>query len=164
MKRLIYFLLSILGFAAAGCDNAGCDNDEQMCMYGVPSAKYVVNARVVDPEGNPINGIEVVVSESEDFENKSARLIETTTNDDGTLVENTTHGWPRMKLYVRFTDVDGQENGGEFEEHIKDAYACHETNKIEEGDGYWYSGGYEVKVGEITLEPKSSDDEEPAEE
>ena len=164
MKRLIYFLLSILGFAAAGCDNAGCDNDEQMCMYGVPSAKYVVNARVVDPEGNPINGIEVVVSESEDFENKSARLIETTTNDDGTLVENTTHGWPRMKLYVRFTDVDGQENGGEFEEHIKDAYACHETNKIEEGDGDWYSGGYEVKVGEITLEPKSSDDEEPAEE
>ena len=164
MKRLIYFLLSILGFAAAGCDNAGCDNNEQMCMYGVPSAKYVVNARVVDPEGNPIKGIEVVVSESEDFENKSARLIETTTNDDGTLVENTTHGWPRMKLYVRFTDVDGQENGGEFEEHIKDAYACHETNKIEEGDGDWYSGGYEVKVGEITLEPKSSDDEEPAEE
>ncbi len=159
MKRLIYFLLSILGFAAAGCDN-----NEQMCMYGVPSAKFVVNARVVDPEGNPIKGIEVVVSESEDFENKSARLIETTTNDDGTLVENTTHGWPRRKLYVRFTDVDGEENGGEFEEHIKDAYACHETNKIEEGDGDWYSGCYEVKVGEITLEPKSSDDEEPAEE
>jgi putative lipoprotein (rSAM/lipoprotein system) len=133
-------------------------------MYGVPTAKYVVNARVVDPEGNPIKGIEVVVSEGEDFEDESARLLETTTNDDGTLVENTTRGWPLIKLYVRFTDVDGEENGGEFEEHIKDAYACHETNKIEEGDGSWYSGGYEVKVGEITLEPKSSDDEEPAEE
>jgi hypothetical protein len=75
-----------------------------------------------------------------------------------------THGWPSSKLYVRFADVDGEENGGEFEEHIKDAYACHETNKIEEGDGSWYSGGYEVKVGEITLEPKSNDSEEPAEE
>ena len=157
MKRLIYLLLSILGFAAVGCEG-------QVCMYGVPTATYEVKARVVDPEGNPIKGIEVVVSESEDFENKSARLIETTTNDDGTLVENTTHGWPRRKLYVRFTDVDGEENGGEFEEHIKDVYACHETNKIEEGDGNWYSGRYEVKVGEITLEPKSSDDEEPAEE
>jgi putative lipoprotein (rSAM/lipoprotein system) len=133
-------------------------------MYGVPTAKYVVNARVVDPEGNPIKGIEVVVSESKDFEDVSARLIETTTNDDGTLVENMTHGWPSSKLYVRFADVDGEENGGEFEEHIKDAYACHETNKIEEGDGSWYSGGYEVKVGEITLEPKSNDSEEPAEE
>lgn len=159
MKRLIYFLLSILGFGAVSCDGS---ND--VCMYGVPTAKYVVNARVVDPEGNPIKGIEVVVSEGEDFEDESARLLQTTTNDDGTLVENTTRGWPLTKLYVRFTDVDGEENGGEFEEHIKDAYACHETNKIEEGDGSWYSGGYEVKVGEITLEPKSSDDEEPAEE
>lgn len=159
MKRLIYFLLSLLGFGAVSCDGS---ND--VCMYGVPTAKYVVNARVVDPEGNPIKGIEVVVSEGEDFEDESALLLETTTNDDGTLVENITHGWPRRKLYVRFTDVDGEENGGEFEEHIKDAYACHETNKIEDGDGNWYSGGYEVKVGEITLEPKSSDDEEPAEE
>ena len=63
MKRLIYFLLSILGFGAVSCDGS---ND--VCMYGVPTAKYVVNARVVDPEGNPIKGIEVVVSEGEDFE------------------------------------------------------------------------------------------------
>ena len=110
MKRLIYFLLSILGFGAVSCDGS---ND--VCMYGVPTAKYVVNARVVDPEGNPIKGIEVVVSEGEDFEDESARLLETTTNDDGTLVENITHGWPLIKLYVRFTDVDGEENGGDFQ-------------------------------------------------
>ena len=62
MKRLIYFLLSILGFVGVSCEE---QEQEQVCMYGVPMATYEVKARVVDPEGNPIKGIEVVVSDEE---------------------------------------------------------------------------------------------------
>ena len=51
MKRLIYFLLSILGIAAMGCDREGSDD---MCMYGTPYVTYKFNARVINPEGKPI--------------------------------------------------------------------------------------------------------------
>jgi hypothetical protein len=54
------------------------------------------------------------------------------------------------KLYIRLTDVDGEENGGEFEELVQSINVNHD-NKIEEGDGSWYRGCYEVKVGDVVL-------------
>ena len=67
------------------------------------------------------------------------------------------------KLYIRLTDVDGEENGGEFEELVQSINVNHD-NKIEKGDGSWYRGCYEVTVGDIVLEPKgANEDEEPAE-
>lgn len=150
MKRLIYLLLSILGFAAVGCEG-------QVCMYGVPTATYEVKARVVDPEGNPIKGIEVVVSDREQ-ENEWSRVLETTTKEDGTFENSRTKGlMPTSALYVRLTDVDGEENGGDFRELVQEVTVYNSVNKIEEGDGGWYNGCYEVKVGDIMLEPKSSE-------
>ena len=128
-----------------------------MCMYGVPTATYEVKARVVDPEGNPIKGIEVVVSDREQ-ENEWSRVLETTTKEDGTFENSRTKGlMPTSALYVRLTDVDGEENGGDFRELVQEVTVYNSVNKIEEGDGGWYNGCYEVKVGDIMLEPKSSE-------
>ena len=152
MKRLIYLLLSILGFAGVSCEEQG-----QVCMYGVPMATYEVKARVVDPEGNPIKGIEVVVSD-EEKEKEWSRVLETTTKEDGTFENSRTRGtMPRNTLYVRLTDVDGEENGGDFRELVQEVTVYHTSNKIEEGDGGWYNGCYKVKVGDIMLEPKSTE-------
>ena len=126
-------------------------------MYGVPTATYEVKARVVDPEGNPIKGIEVVVSDREQ-ENEWSRVLETTTKEDGTFENSRTKGlMPTSALYVRLTDVDGEENGGDFRELVQEVTVYNSVNKIEEGDGGWYNGCYEVKVGDIMLEPKSSE-------
>lgn len=130
----------------------------------MPTVNYQLKTRVVDSEGNPIKDIEVTVSEIEDFNNSWAYVLETTTQEDGTLANSRTHGMMGgSKLYIRLTDVDGEENGGEFEELVQSVNVNH-LNKIEEGDGNWYRGCYEVKVGDIVLEPKgANEDEEPAE-
>ena len=160
MKRLIYFLMALLGFGSAGCE----PESYGVAEYGVPMVNYQLKTRVVDSEGNPIKDIEVTVSEIEDFNNSWAYVLETTTQEDGTLANSRTHGMMGgFKLYIRLTDVDGEENGGEFEELVQSVNVNH-LNKIEEGDGNWYRGCYEVKVGDIVLEPKgANEDEEPAE-
>ena len=157
MKRLIYFLMALLGFGSAACES------EAMEEYGVPSVTYEVKARVVDSEGNPIKGIEVIISQKEDFNPNWERVFETTTLEDGTLAESRTPSFTGgNKLYIKLTDVDGEANGGDFEELVHSA-PVYRLNKIEEGEG-WYAGCYEVKFGDIVLEPKgANEDEEPAE-
>ena len=154
MKRLIYFLLSILGFAGVSCEE---QEQEQVCMYGVPTAKYELKARVVDSEGNPIKGIEVVVT-PEEQENEWNRVLETTTKEDGTFENSRTrNSMITTKLYVKLTDVDGEENGGEFRELTQEVNVYHSPAYKIEDDDSWYSGCYKVIVGDIKLEPKSTE-------
>lgn len=135
-----------------------------MAEYGTPTVNYQVKTRVVDSEGNPIKGIEVTVSEIEDFNLSWAYVLETTTQEDGTLANSLTQRWRDVnELYIKLTDVDGEENGGEFEELVQ-SVGVNYNNKVEQGDGSWYRGCYEVAVGDIVLEPKSVGEEESAEE
>ncbi len=147
MKRLIYFLMALLGFGSVGCE----PESYGVAEYGVPMVNYQVKTRVVDSEGNPIKGIEVTVSGNEDFSYSWAYVLETTTQENGTLANSRTHDMMGVsELYIRLTDVDGEENGGEFEELVQSINVNHH-NKIEEGDGSWYRGCYEVKVGDVVL-------------
>ena len=156
MNRLIYCLMTLLGFGSVGCES------EALVEYGVPSVTYEVKARVVDSEGNPIKGIEVIISQKEDFNPKWGRVFETTTLEDGTLAESRTSSFTGgNKLYIKLTDVDGAANGGDFEELVHSA-PVYPLNKIEEGEG-WYAGCYKVQFGDITLEPKSASEDESAE-
>lgn len=135
-----------------------------MAEYGTPTVNYQVKTRVVDSEGNPIKGIEVTVSEIEDFNHSWAYVLETTTQEDGTLANSRTQRWRDVnELYIKLTDIDGEENGGEFEELVQSVDVNY-NNKVEQGDGSWYRGCYEVNVGDIVLEPKSVGEEESAEE
>jgi putative lipoprotein (rSAM/lipoprotein system) len=135
-----------------------------MAEYGTPTVNYQVKTRVVDSEGNPIKGIEVTVSEIEDFNHSWAYVLETTTQEDGTLANSLTQRWRDVnELYIKLTDIDGKENGGEFEELVQSVDVNY-NNKVEQGDGSWYRGCYEVTVGDIVLEPKSVGEEESAEE
>lgn len=161
MKRLIYFLMALLGFGSAGCES---EEYYGMAEYGTPTVNYQVKTRVVDSEGNPIKGIEVTVSGSEDFNLSWAYVLETTTQEDGTLANSMTQRSRDVnELYIKLTDVDGEENGGEFEELVQ-SVDVNNDNKVEQGDGSWYRGCYEVAVGDIVLEPKSVGEEESAEE
>ena len=61
MRKLIYFLMTLLGFGAAavGCEGG---NFNQVAAYGAPYVVYRVSARVVDGEGTPIKGIALMHS------------------------------------------------------------------------------------------------------
>lgn len=158
MKRLIYFLLAILGLGSISSCGETNNADDVVCEYGCPHAEYKINARVVDSEGNPIKGIKASVSEDPDFMYENLNLITTETNDQGELNESEFTAITYYDhLIMRVEDVDGEENGGEFESkdlELKEYIT--EDSKVEEGSG-WYRGRYELNVGDIQLERKSTE-------
>lgn len=95
--------MTLLGFSGCSEGGGGTIFDEPD-MYGVPLVDYRFMGEVTDTEGNPIKGIEVKISSSEDI---------ITTDNNGTFssdFSNDANGFHS----VTFTDVDGTANGGEF--------------------------------------------------
>ena len=142
MKRIIYFLLTLLGFGAVACES------QNLVEYGCPYADFHVSARVVDSEHNPIAGIEV----SQNNYTKYGL-----TDAEG----NISFDYQGMSLdTILFTDVDGEANGGEFEsvEMNYNDYD-HMLKRISKGEG-WYSGEFELNLGDVELKLKSESEEE----
>ena len=147
MKRLIYFLLTLLGFGAVSCDRT-------MVEYGSPMADYHVSARVVDSEGNSIAGIEV---------GGYYGVVFGVSDADGVVDINYRDGSIRK---ITFTDVDGAENGGEFSKVEFDRdYLNRKMVKVEDGEG-WYEGKFNIELGdvEMILVAKDNVEETPSEE
>lgn len=153
MKRLIYFLMTLLGFGAIGCDSG-----MGMVEYGCPNVNFRVTARVVDEAGKPIEGIRVGIYqerwdggyECEDFEDRTGY-----TDYRGYIDARSSPFSVPKKLLIE--DVDGEANGGEFEHQIINVVDFTQT---EEGDGNWYGGGYEVHIGDVTMKLKATNSED----
>ena len=148
MKRLIYFLLTLLGFGAVSCEESGLGDGGNLNEYGTPYASYRINARVVDSEGNPIGGIKVEGQHGEEYG---------VSDTDGNV--NCEHRDSSLANII-FRDVDGLENGGEFENVVlawNDFYK--KLEKVEEGKG-WYQGVYELELGDVEMTLKSDENTE----
>lgn len=149
MKRFIYWLLTVLGFGSL----VGCERDIPV-MYGVPSADYEMKGKVLDADGDPIKGIKIEVQTY--IATPEARTIARKFSlDDGTYDINVST-FPVNKLRIIAQDVDGAENGGEFEEKTIEL----DFSKVEAtGDkGAWYSGKFSLEQ-DIVLEDKTDDEE-----
>lgn len=151
MKKLIYFLMALLGFGAAGCEESAAE-------YGCPNVNFRVTARVVDEAGEPIEGIRVGIYHEEwdggyacgDFENRTGY-----TDYQGCI---DAYGSPfSVPEKLVFEDVDGEANGGEFETQIIDVVGVEQT---EEGSGHWYGGAYEVHIGDVVMTLNEQDNTE----
>ena len=106
MKRFLYFLIAALGFGSVSCEESGFRGGN-LDAYGVLHVDFHITTRVVDQEGNPINGIEVSMgSTAEDF----TPIGQT---DENGLYTLTLKEYPTREV-MRFTDIDGEANGGEF--------------------------------------------------
>ena len=150
MKRLINILLLLLGFSAVSCNGDGKE-DEMVCMYGVPTVDFHLIARVVDENGDPIKGIQVLDGAGYELFSRDGCF----TDSDGKVdAKGSEHGIP---IYLTFRDVDGEENGGEFEEKLYEI-KYHEVNQVTEGDGMWYEGCYEITIDEIVMTKKVKDE------
>ena len=115
MKRLIYYLLTLLGFGAAA---TSCCNDlgdggygDQVAMYGVQVISYRISARVVDAEGNPIKGIEVKALYDLEYIDYYYAIAHS--DKDGKIDAEQMSG--TTPPYLQLKDIDGEANGGEFE-------------------------------------------------
>lgn len=140
MKKLLYLMLSLLGFSA--CGNAPLD------MYGSPTVDFMVKGKVTDSEGTPIKGI--VVSSKRVQSYNVGEGINAVTDENGDFVTNHIHQTGIHGTLV-FTDVDGAENGGDFETYEKDLSKFPQT-QVKEGEG-WYRGEYEV-TADVKLNKK----------
>ena len=148
MKKIITKSLSIIGFTlpVVGCVPV---------MYGSPSTTYEVKGKVLDNEGNPINGIKIVLQDDATDPNPY-EIAESQSLENGDYkIRNTT--FPRSKLYLSVEDVDGTANGGEFEEQTIEL----DFSKVEAtGDkDEWYNGTKSLEK-QIVMQEKSDEVQE----
>lgn len=126
-QRIITALLALLGFSA------GCGREE----YGCPYADFHISGRVVDPEGNPIPQIKISASQY--------RYTTFSDSEGNFTIEDNDISRPQR---VYLSDIDGEQNGGEFEDREIEIGALYVQTKKGKG---WYEGAYKAELGEVTL-------------
>lgn len=140
-------IISLLGFAA-------CDGEKEILYeYGSPTADYKYMGIVTDEEGNPIKGINVVFQGSRNSLHKEFHRV--VTDENGRYSTDYIH-WNTGGIYqATYTDVDGEENGGHFEDRIIETYKM-EKEKTGEGNS-WYNGKFILST-EVKLKAKPAED------
>ena len=143
MKRILNYLLGLLGVGAASCI--------PVAMYGTPHVEFSLSARVIDEAGNPIQGIEVRTKSGQPFDHNTgiADYLGNIEAVSGSM-------WPDEQYEVVFLDVDGEYNGGEFESLELDI--SDKVRQTKKGSGDWYQGSYKAELGDVTLTLKAQDD------
>lgn len=138
-NKLLWFLLSLLGFGTSCSDN---DNTPEnfMCEYGTPSATFSVKGKVTDDEGKPIPGIEVQLEKDYDKQ---------LTDEQGNFefVKSLTFHIDEKPMPLRFTDIDGPENGS-FEPATVDVQF---TQNPDVKPGSWYQGDFTAQDVTATM-------------
>lgn len=121
-------------------------DEDVPCMYGTPIVEFSVKGRVLDADANPIPNIEVTWAG-----NTYGKAV---TSEDGTFeYRNEDVGFEMNDVTLTFTDVDGEENGGDFEtEEVQVP-----LTQIDPGDGNWDNGEYSATDVVVVLDRKSAE-------
>ncbi|MDY0104616.1 MAG: radical SAM-associated putative lipoprotein [Lentimicrobium sp.] len=129
---LIAGLLALLGYTTA------CDSKDE---YGTPSAKFIVNGKVISSETDqPIENIRVTMQGDTTY-----------TNADGVYQVVDNWGFPTDQTYkIDFNDIDGAANGGF---SGLDTIVEFKDPEFSDGNGDWYSGETS-KEFDVKLTPK----------
>lgn len=135
-KQVALFFLALLGFSA-------CDSKQ---MYGTPTAEFELLGTIVDEKGNGINGISITT----EIHNNSTALTNTK-GEFSLITKEIPIGGDNIITYT-LKDIDGKENGGEFEQKQYQVQYT-EEDRTANGDKGWYQGRF-TKKETITLSPK----------
>ena len=134
MKRVIaLFVVAMVASLVVGCEKER--NPEYYVLY--------FSARVVDTEGNPIQGI-CAYPEGAEFEGRSGY-----SNYMGEL-SGFAHIAPRKRLIICFEDVDGEANGGEYKSLEIDI--THLATPPSKPDEWGFTGSDYVEFGDVEME------------
>lgn len=148
---LLTAVIALLGFSA--CEDK-TDPLDLPVMYGPLTADYKAEGVVADDDGNPIKGIQI-----------KAEMKSVLTGDlDSQIVYSDDNGkyatekhYQKRLLTLTATDIDGEENGGEFEEMTINLQELKPVLDETDADS-WYIGVYNYKVF-FRLTKKSADNE-----
>ena len=156
VKSLIGSLLALLGFQS--CDPATIFNGPDMygsgpVEYGSPYADYIFKGEASDEQGNPIQGIRVVLfpyGEQEDTVCGDTLF----TGADGKVEKRLEYNWVQENdIKVKFEDVDGAENGSfKNKELVGDAVTIKQTSEGKK----WYMGEFTI-TAKAVLEKKEGE-------
>ena len=128
--KLFRCLLPILGFALV----ESCAKD----MYGCPYSDFQLKGTVTDTEGEPIEGIKVNLSGVKGGQVDAYRQDEVCyTDSEGIYIVTNQYFSTFDNLHLKFEDIDGIANDGEFETYELDV-AVEQTKKA---DG-WFEGAF----------------------
>lgn len=115
--------------------------EEQECMYGTPYVEFSIKGRVTDTEERPLQGIEVSMEDG---------MQKVLTAKDGSFNYATgMTGFGLKEVTLTFTDVDGEENGGEFGTKVVTVPVIQSAP----GDGSWDNGDYSGEV-DVVMDTK----------
>lgn len=131
-------VLGVLGFSACSDDPEG-----GAAAYGSPTADYKYMGTVTDEAGNPIEGINVVMSGDYVSSTPLASLTLKTDKDGKFSTVTMSSVNTRIKT-IEFVDVDGEANGGEFESQTITPKDMTKT-QTKEKDG-WFVGEFEYSA------------------
>lgn len=137
MKRVISLLLVALAALSAGCEK-GTDNE--------PYYVLTIVARVVDAEGNPIQGI-LMHPEGANFCGRTGY------SDYKGDIDAFAHLKPGQERVMIFEDIDGEYNGGEYATlrldvgHLIPPYS-------NTPDEWGYVGSSFVELGDVVMQTK----------
>ena len=150
--RFCRWALRLLGISGAiSCDNVIQSPDMYGCPpapeYGVPVMEFRMKGKVVDSQSEqPIKGIAVTRINEE----TSQESVDTVwTADNGEFICQG-EDWPSESMILKFTDVDGGENLGEFmEKEVKV-----KLTREEGSQNGWFTGIYISDDILVKLDPE----------
>lgn len=146
-NKVLAGILTLLGFSMVSC------NTEE--EYGSPYAEYEIKGKVVNEEGKAIPGIQVVLIETPSNIHSSYAFCDTL--QSGSKGEFNKHidilpvGY-EQKFELRAKDIDGEDNGGLFEEETTELLFKKED--LKGASGNWYYG---KATKEVTIVMKNKD-------
>lgn len=136
-------LLALLGFS---CGN---DNEEIPCEYGSPHATYEIKGKVVDQEGRTIPNIQVTISTTHQYVHFQNDSLATNAQGEFEIAASLTSFGEDVSFKIKAEDIDGPDNGGQFEDIITDVPFKKED--LREGDDNWNAGNAQKDIT-ITME------------
>lgn len=128
-NSILTLILTLLGFSSS-CENGGPDSPVE---YGTPSAKFIVNGKIISEENSQaIPEIRVVMGNDTSYSDMEGNY------------QVVHYDFPMDQyIHLKFEDVDGADNG-EFQP--SDSLVDFVDPEFTDGDGHWYSGQTEKTV------------------
>lgn len=148
--RFCRWVLATLGITGV----ISCDGDGPLpaLEYGVPVMEFRISGKAVDAKtGQPVKGIAVTHIHPE---NQYQRQDTTWTSEKGEFIVQQS-SFPSDKMILKFTDVDGSENGEYSVEQVEVALVLKEASQ----DG-WMVGIYAADDVQVELDPVAAEEEQ----
>lgn len=144
-NKLLAGLLTLLGFSLASCEKWGA------CEYGSPYAEYEIKGKVMNEAGETIPDIQVIIPDLNskvDGQYLYGDTLKTNNGGEFNAKIGLTSFGEAVTFKVITKDIDGEKNGGLFED--KETEVAFKEEDLKGKSGNWYFGKAEKEVS-ITI-------------